>query len=184
MNKTTIDQLRDEIFTLTGVAVVQLQLLEYYISGCMAFVWKDKAHEIMSNLLSSNPKRRGETIGRMLSVLRQTIRLDPDLKNRLSRFVENRNNLIHRLFQGLARFGGSPPQDELEKTRQFILDLIHETLSLQKVFLGFFSAIGRKLREADMKDKDDLNPDLLEYLSKYENEFYSAFAHVPGKLDL
>ena len=183
MSKSQADQLRDEIFTLTGIGVVQLQLLEYYIAGCMAFVWKDRAPEIMSALLSTNAKRRGATIGRMLSVLQKTIRLEPNLENRLFTFVDNRNRLIHHLFQNLARFGALPPQDELEKTKRFIMELIQETLRLQKVFLGFFSAIGKKLKETDKENKYELDSEWVECLSKYETEFYSAFGYVPPKPD-
>jgi hypothetical protein len=180
MGKSKVEQLREEIFTVTGVAVVQLQLLEYYISGCMVFVWKGKSQELMGDLLSSNPKRRGETIGRMLSVLRKTIRLEPDFDKRLSTFIENRNRLIHRLFQDLARFGAPPPQEELENAKRFILELILETRKLQKVFLGFFSVIGNKLKETNKEGERPMN---LEFLTKYEEEFYSAFGSIPREPD-
>jgi len=165
-------ELRDDTLRLTGIAVIQLQLLEHYLSGCMVFVWREKSAEMMGRLMSTNPVRRGDTIGRMLSVLRKTIALEPNLAHRLSDFVEKRNRLIHRQFLEIARFGAVPPKEELLKTKQYILDVTQDAVQLQRIFLGFLSAIGKKLRSTD---STSLDPELFIFLAPYEGDFCSAF---------
>ena len=74
MKTTELTKLRDEIFKLTGVAVAEFQFLEHVLTACLAFVWPEKSQQMLAEIASDNPIRRGETIGRMLSVLRKTIK--------------------------------------------------------------------------------------------------------------
>ena len=172
MDASELNSLRDDILKLTGVAVVQFQFLEQTLTACMAFVWPEKSEQMMAELESSDSIRRGETIGRMLSVLRKTINVQPNLDKRLSDFLENRNALIHRRFREIARFGAQPPNDQLENTKQFILDLIREAAQLQRIFLGFYSVIGKHLAS---REGLPLESDLFTYLAPYEDDFNSTF---------
>jgi hypothetical protein len=165
-------KLRDDTLRLTGVAVIQLQLLEHYLSGCMVFVWREKSEQMMTRLMSDNPNRRGETIGRMLSVLRKTIDLEPNFDQRLSAFVEKRNRLIHRQFLEIAKFGAVPPIDELIRTKQCIVDVTQEAIHLQRVFLGFMSSIGKHLAAREGRAVDS---DVFDFLAPYEPDFSDAF---------
>jgi hypothetical protein len=168
MTEAELKSLRDDILKLTGAAVVQFQFLEQTLTTCMAFVWPEKSEQMMAELESSDSILRGETIGRMLSVLRKTINVPPSLDNRLSDFLENRNALIHRRFRKILRFGAEPPKDELESTKQFILGVISEAAELQRIFLGFYSVIGKHLAS---REGLPLESDLFTYLAPYEDDF-------------
>lgn len=169
-------ELRDDTLRLTGIAVIQLQLLEHFLSACMVFVWPEKSAEMMGRLMSENPGRRGETIGRMLSVLRKTIDLEPNLDRRLADFVKKRNRLIHRQFLEIARFGAVPPKEELIRTKQCILDVTQEAIQLQRIFIGFLSAIGKTLAS---RERIVIESEVFDFLAPYERDFSSAFGIVP-----
>jgi hypothetical protein len=172
MKTTELTELRDEIFKLTGVAVAEFQFLEHVLTACLAFVWPEKSEQMLAEIASDNPIRRGETIGRMLSVLRKTIKVPVNFDQRLSDFLENRNALIHRTFREFARSGNAPSPTELENLKRHILNLINEAEQLRRIFYGFFSIIGKQLAS-----REDLGveSEMFTFLAPYEKEFDSAF---------
>jgi hypothetical protein len=177
MNKFQFNDLRDDIFKLTGIAVAQFQFLEQVLTASMAFVWPKKSEQMMAEITASNPIRRGETIGRMLAVLRKTISAPADLDQRLSVFLENSNRLIHHSFREYARTGEVPTEDELKKTKREISDLIKEAEQLRRIFFGFFSVMGKQLAS---REGLTLESDLFTFLAPYQQDFDSAFVSAPS----
>jgi len=143
---------RDHLLMLSGATLIQLQYLEHVIRGCCACLSLKGLKLTFSDFLSSNPKRRKQTLGRLANALVAGEVFLPNFEARLTVFVEKRNRFIHRFwfdtFEEMSETG-TPSFATLERIEEFVSDLFRETTDLQEVFLGFYYAIGVKLAERE-----------------------------------
>src|SRR5688572_23931725 len=86
-----------EILTMIGGTLILLQSAERTISRCMLFVFQKGEGLTLEDLEKEEKQARKKTLGQFIFELRKRVELEPDFDEMLERFVEDRNQFVHRI---------------------------------------------------------------------------------------
>lgn len=136
MNDDVNESQKAIIFRL-GCAVFNAQLVEFVICGTVLALKDAELGEFTAeDFFSGDPNKRGPMLGKLVGSLKRVADFDPDLADRLDRFVKLRNRVVHKLFfEAEARVPPSPERDA--EIRKNIESLISECNYMRELFLGF-----------------------------------------------
>lgn len=127
-----------DVLLAMGVAVLMLQTTEKVIRLCMTLVLQKQAPLTLEALQEQEDAERNRTLGYFLTELRKRADVHAGFDTLLSDFLRNRNDFIHDLSRVSGCGLGS--QEQTAGARQFIHQLIRQSETVLKVFMGLVSA--------------------------------------------
>jgi hypothetical protein len=87
-----------EILGDIGLTLFYLQGVENSIEFMLDWVFPENPTIRLGNLYLAKPAERRQTLGQLLLELRKKTEVNPQFNAMLTRFLEDRNRFIHRLF--------------------------------------------------------------------------------------
>jgi hypothetical protein len=171
-------EMRDHILKMAGGTLIFLQMVELQIKVCCAQVSLEGLKLTWDDVFSPDPSRRKQTLGQLARALKRSDAFDPEFEDRLTKFVNARNQFIHNLWvkqlfeetNHNAKTSGFPSKEQFEEIYEFIRSLIRQAYYMQNVFQGFFYELGRaKYPELRKMEQDQTFP--LRRWARYIPEF-------------
>ncbi len=154
-NEQTDEPLRPLLLG-SGEILFLLQQLENVVKSCCAFLQIKGIQATVEDVLSEEPRKRFDTLGRILKAMKQPMGFKPSFQEKLDNFVKSRNTFIHdywvknKIYSidqsiGLAIF---------QEIASFELALYKETIYMTQVFLGLQYSIGAVLASREGKTNE------------------------------
>jgi len=176
-----LQAMRDTILNMTGGTVIFLQEVEQQIKLCCAAIRLKGLKLTFEDFLSTDPSRRKKTLGQLIQALKQNGIFVPEFEERLTNFVNSRNEFIHNLWveQGrhASNVSGLPPKEEFKAIYEFIQSLIREAHYIRNVFRGFQYDLMSGAEVINNLDKDTSSP--FRRWAKYIAEFREVLRERP-----
>lgn len=157
-----------------GQAVVSIQFAELTIRHTLHLVLPDKPPKTLKMFMRSGDALSKATLGHMAKTLRERVELQTGFDDLMTRFVDNRNTLMHHLNDIPGFEMGTA--DGREAGRRWLSALIEDTDSVVKIF----SALHIAYAEAIGMDLDGMKPSLDLVGSDYEDIVESSFRWKAG----
>ncbi|HAS6505923.1 TPA: hypothetical protein NGT97_004491 [Vibrio parahaemolyticus] len=160
MNKPNVE----DIYSLIGVALVQIQSLESLMKFCTTYVLQEGDFIDFEGLTRLEKKEKKKTLGYFIGRVKERADVHPNLLRLLESFLENRNMLVHNV--------DSVPDWDLntiegtKAAKMFVGNLIRQTSVLTHIFSALVNAwqqqvgLGVKLSDSEQKVIDEIH---LEY---------------------
>ncbi|HAS6941482.1 TPA: hypothetical protein I7279_14055 [Vibrio parahaemolyticus] len=160
MNKPNVE----DIYSLIGAALVNIQSLESLMKFCTTFVLQDGDFIDFEGLTKLEKKEKKKTLGYFIGRVKERADVHPNLLLLLESFLENRNMLVHNV--------DSIPNWDLNTiegttaAKAFVGNLIRQTRILTQIFSALVTAwqqqvgIEIKLGDSEQKVLDEIQ---LEY---------------------
>lgn len=176
---------RDHLLMLTGVTLIQLQILEDIIQGCCALlhlkIGTGKMERIVSvsDFLSDDPNHRSEALGPLKEAIKRVSLFDHGFESRLDEFVKKRNRFVHDFWvKNLKDQSFLPSFERLRKIEEFMSSLLREAGELEAPFRGLHYAFVQDRLAKSVSTGDDVRHNPFIEWSKYEKDFRSV-ASIP-----
>ena len=138
----------EDAWARIGLLLGVLQNVEHAVNTALRWVFRNDpfGEEHQDNLLDqlSHLKdfQRKKTLGQLSCALRAQANMHPDFETFFSKFVDDRNRFIHRLFLEDGFNIGRP--EDTERIRRFIDDLTDRALTVAAVFHAFLDVWAEK----------------------------------------
>lgn len=176
-------EMRDHILKMAGGTLIFLQMVEFQIKACCAQVSLKGLELTWDDVFSPDPSRRKKTLGQLARALKRSDAFDPEFEDRLTKFVNSRNQFIHNLWAEQLfeearrndRTSGLPSKEQFEGIYEFIRSLIIEAYYMQNVFRGFFYELARA-RYPEIEKKETFP---LRSWTRYISEFREVLRKKP-----
>lgn len=178
---------RDHLLMLTGVTLIQLQILEDIIKGCCALlhlkIGKGKKERILSvsDFLSDDPNQRSEALGPWKDAIKRKSLFDHGFESRLDEFVKKRNRFVHDFWVKNLKdpsFSNPPSFERLSKIEEFMSSLLREAQELEAPFRGLHYAFVQDRLAKSVGTGDEVRHNPFIEWSRYEKDFLSV-ARIP-----
>ncbi|MGZ8195464.1 MAG: hypothetical protein ACXWTH_07550 [Methylosarcina sp.] len=128
-----------KIFTNIGYVLLDIQSTEKAIKLCVKVVlpYKDELLTTLSERLLNN-KYDKNTVGQMLSALRERATFQADFEDILKRFLKNINILAHDVTQ--APGWNLKDKQGVIASNKFLIDLLEDSKTVRLVFVGIINS--------------------------------------------
>ena len=124
-----------DVMTSVGIALFGIHGAENYLKFVLSYIFPADEGATWTDLLAEDQRRRKDTLGRMITRLREQAIVDPDFEALLSRFLFNRNRFVHGL---LVEPGFIPDDDEgIANIRTFLNELEHDCWYITSILRGY-----------------------------------------------
>ncbi|MBV9999946.1 MAG: hypothetical protein JO015_12645 [Verrucomicrobia bacterium] len=114
-----------------GAALLGIQLVEHHLDVCLHLAFRDKDHLSAQEIENLGRLERHETLRNLLKQLRARTTVPTQLDLVLSKFLDERNKFVHRLFETGFHLDEDPGAACLG---QFLEEMIKETRRLIELF--------------------------------------------------
>ena len=168
MNKANVE----DIYSLIGVALVHVQVLESLMRFCTTYVIQEGDFIDFEGITRLNKKEKKKTLGYFIGRVKERSEVHPQLLELLESFLENRNMLVHNM--------DSIPNWDLNTTegtnaaKLFVSNLIRKTRVLTQIFSALAASwqqqVGLEI-ELSESEQQALNEMNLEYIHLLDDLF-------------
>lgn len=160
MNKPNVE----DIYSLIGVALVNIQSLESLMKFCTTYVFQEGEFIDFEGIRRLESKEKKKTLGYFIGRVKERTEVHPNLLRLFESFLENRNMLVHNV-DSIPNWNLNTIEGT-NTAKQFVGNLIRQTRKLTHIFSALMSAWQRQvgceveLSEGDKQVLDDIQ---LEY---------------------
>jgi hypothetical protein len=126
---------------LLGLTLVLCQMAEKAIVNGFIICFPDGGVHKAETYLRWHDKWTNQTGGRVIEHLQKKVGIDPDIEDLLTRFVKNRNTLVH----DLERISGydDATVEGLEVGKRFVTELCKDAYQVSGIFVALLVAVSR-----------------------------------------
>jgi hypothetical protein len=126
----------DQTAAHLGRTLLSIQLVEFLLEKLLQTVFHDETVPTVREIERASAPQQHNTLGQLMTRLRERVELHPELSRYLKEFLCNRNRFVHRLFFE------SPKGVSDEAVERYYLDCSREVLRdsvfLIQLFVGQF----------------------------------------------
>jgi uncharacterized protein YutE (UPF0331/DUF86 family) len=166
----------DQLLLQAGRIVFLLQQLENTIELCCAFLRIDGIAVSVDDILTTDPERRGQTLGQMVSGLKRAMIFHSSFNDKLGNIVTNRNAFIHKYWvnKRIYALDQTVDSDAFQEILAYEERLYKEIVEVIRVFLGLGYSIGEEIAQQEGKLQDLANDNDLNNMKQFVPNFLSV----------
>ncbi len=160
----------------SGEILFHLQQLENVVKSCCAFLQIKGIQVTFESVLSEEPRKRFDTLGRILKAMKQPMGFKQSFQEQLDNFVKSRNTFIHDYWvkNKIYSIDESIDWATFQEIASFELALYEETIYMTQVFLGLHYSIGAVLASREGKTNELETEPEYEKMKKHASVFLSV----------
>lgn len=145
--KFEFDDRQEEILFKMGSATMFSHHVEFYIQRCYIFFFSHSTELSEENIPNLLEKREKRTLGNLIFELQKAFELEDNFKERLERFVSDRNRFVHGLT--VEDKYDLYTDEGMKNLEEFLEHFLREIIYFQEVFIGCNVASAEFMEWAD-----------------------------------